>query len=414
MSSKKQSPIRTILFVSLDKFIASVEEALHPELKGKPVVISDERHGTVTSTNQFAHSMGIRPRMQLFEAHRRAPLGHFIPSSIPRIEQFSKEFFKILARFSNNVEPVALDQAFVDLTGYEYLWISPEYAALKIKYALQTELEITASIGIASNKLCAQIAGSLKKPNGMMTIPWGSEESFLAPISIEHLPGIGSRTAVALRAIGISTIGSLAKLSPAICTESFGKVGATLWSLAKGLDTRAVYAAQRVHSISRSVRLPGLHSLADFTTVISELSSSLGKQLKQCALQSRTVAVRLRTAEGEVIQHQKTFQTPLDEKSDIENAAVRILNEMSLYHQRYMTLSLLALNIQSVGKFQTSAFGPSFGKLKAIKRSVERLQDRYGVPGFVQSERVSTPDTHSRDAYYPSDFRGFVMEGSLP
>ncbi|MFC1687427.1 hypothetical protein ACFL0L_02515 [Patescibacteria group bacterium] len=377
---KRHSPIRTILYVSLDRFIASVEEVMRPSLRGTPVIVASHAHkNVVASSNQQARVLGIQPSMPLAHAMQKAPQASVISGDVKRIEDFSREFYKILHRFSEKVEAVSLDEAFIDLTGYEYLWISPEYAAQKIKEAILKELELTSSIGVASNKIAAQVAARIKKPNGLVVVPWGKEASFLQPIDVQMVPGIGSRTCNVLHEIGIKTIGDLAQLSPEISSELFGKAGMTYVRLANGLDSRDVDIPHAQRSISRTKKLSDDNEYVTVHDSVRKLSLLVGSIIESSQRQAKTVAVRLILHDGKSLQHQKTFTTPLLSQKEIVDRAHRLLLDMHYFGLPIRSVCVHALNIKHTKRENLISFSHTFTRLKGIRRSFQSLQSRYGL-----------------------------------
>jgi DNA polymerase-4 len=180
---------RTIMHVDLDAFFVSVEQVLNPELRGKPVVVGGrpDRRGVVAAASYEARAFGLHSGMPLATAVRLCPQAIFIEGSFPRYRDASKRFMAILADFSPFLEPMGLDEAYLDVTGFESLHGSIHRMALTIKQRVRNELQLNASIGIASGKVIAKVASDLSKPDGLLEVPAGEERAFLAPLPIEKL-----------------------------------------------------------------------------------------------------------------------------------------------------------------------------------------------------------------------------------
>ncbi len=197
-----------IMHIDLDAFFVSVEQALNPELKGKPVVVGGrpDRRGVVASASYEARAFGLHAGMPLSIACRLCPQATFIQGSFPKYRHASQRFMAILADFSPYLEPVSLDEAYLDVTGFESIYGSIHQMAVAIKKRIKAELELCASVGIASCKVVAKVASELSKPNGLLDIARGDERSFLAPLPVGKLPGIGQKTERVLKGSGITTI----------------------------------------------------------------------------------------------------------------------------------------------------------------------------------------------------------------
>ena len=211
-------PARTILHVDLDAFFAAVEQRDRPELRGRPVVVGgaggEDSRGVVSAASYEARVFGIHSAMSLREAYRRCPDAVFLPVDGRRYQAASRDVMAILRRYTPLVEPISIDEAFLDVTGSAALFGDGPSIARRIKDETRAEVGLTASVGVASTKLVAKIASDLRKPDGLVVVPVGEEEAFLAPLPIARLWGVGEKTAVALRDYNVRTIGDLAALPP--------------------------------------------------------------------------------------------------------------------------------------------------------------------------------------------------------
>ncbi len=209
MRTHNNTPNKTIMHIDLDAFFVSVEQVLNPELQGKPVVVGGkpERRGVVAAASYEARAFGLHAGMPLVTASRLCPQAIFIEGSFPKYRNASQKFMAILADFSPFLEPVSLDEAYLDVTGFESIHGSIHQMALAIKQRVKDELELCASVGIASCKVVAKIASELSKPDGLLEVAQGEERSFLAPLPVNRLPGVGKKTERTLRGLGIKTIG---------------------------------------------------------------------------------------------------------------------------------------------------------------------------------------------------------------
>ncbi|KPK24176.1 MAG: DNA polymerase IV, partial [Dehalococcoidia bacterium SG8_51_3] len=218
---------RRIMHIDLDVFFVSVEQVLNPKLKGKPVVVGGkpDRRGVVAAASYEARAYGVHSAMPLLTASRLCPQAIFIEGNYKRYHEASQKFMAILADFSPFLEPLGIDEAYLDVTGFESLHGSIPRMAEKLKQRVKNELGLCASIGIASSKVVAKIASDASKPDGLLDVPVGGESAFLAPLLVNRLPGIGKKSEQVLKKLGIGTIGQLAALSAETLKSHFGAFG---------------------------------------------------------------------------------------------------------------------------------------------------------------------------------------------
>ena len=234
---------RTILHVDLDAFFAAVEQRDRPELRGKPVVVGGggpNQRGVVSAASYEARRFGIHSAMPLREAGRRCPDAIFLPVDGRKYLHVSRDVMAILRRFTPLVEPISIDEAFLDVTGSRELFGDGPTIARAIKDAVREEVQLTISVGVATTKLVAKIASDLEKPDGLVVVAPGEEAAFMAPLDIGRLWGVGEKTATALREYGVRTMGDLAGLPVDLLERRFGKHGSTLADRARGLDADRV------------------------------------------------------------------------------------------------------------------------------------------------------------------------------
>jgi DNA polymerase-4 len=201
---------RRIMHIDLDAFFVSVEQVANPELKGRPVVVGGrpQGRGVVAAASYEARAFGLHSGMPLVTASLLCPQAIFIQGSFPKYRDASQKFMAILADFSPFLEPMGLDEAYLDVTGFETIHGSARQMAARIKQRVKAELGLNASIGIAGGKVVAKVASEMSKPDGLLEVAEGEERSFLAPLPIARLPGVGQKTERELKRLGITTIGT--------------------------------------------------------------------------------------------------------------------------------------------------------------------------------------------------------------
>jgi len=249
---------RCIFHIDLDAFFVSVEQVLNPKLKGKSVIVGGdpERRGVVASASYEARHFGIHAGMPSSTARRLCPQAIFIRSRFSIYKDASAKFMKILGDFSPHIEPLGLDEAYLDATGCIEPHGSPRQLAISLKGRINKELKLTASVGVATCKVVAKIASDLCKPDGLLEIAPGNEQTFLNPLPIAKLSGVGRKTEQSLKEMGVSTIEELANLPLDTMNRQFGATGAVIHSYARALDDREVEAPGEAKSISQELTLP--------------------------------------------------------------------------------------------------------------------------------------------------------------
>ena len=218
--------VRTILHVDLDAFFAAVEQRDRPELRGKPVIVgggAPTARGVVSAASYEARRFGVHSAMPLRTAYALCPEGVFLRVDGRKYQRVSREVMAILRRFTPLVEPISIDEAFLDVTASRALFGDGPTIAAQIKAAIVAEVGLTASVGVSTSKLVAKIASELRKPDGLVVVPVGDEAAFLAPLPIGRLWGVGEKTAAALREFGVATIGDLAAIPEDVLVRRFGE-----------------------------------------------------------------------------------------------------------------------------------------------------------------------------------------------
>src|SRR5512136_2361752 len=241
-----------IIHADMDAFYASVEERDRPELVGKPVIVggSPEKRGVVSAANYVARKYGVHSAMPAATARRLCPEGIFLPPRIGYYAEVSGQIREIFERFTPLVEPLSLDEAFLDVTGSEQLFGPAIEIGRQIKQAVREETRLIVSVGVAPNKFLAKIASDLKKPDALVVVEPGQVQEFLDPLPVERLWGVGKQSSKVFERLGIRTIAQLRQWPLDALQARFGSGGEHLWNLAHGRDDRPVEPQQEVKSIS--------------------------------------------------------------------------------------------------------------------------------------------------------------------
>lgn len=374
---------RLIFHIDADAFFASVEQSCNPFLRGKSVVVCGMpvEKGIVTAASYEAKKFGIKTGMPIFEARKLLPNGLYIPVDIPKYLDFSRKLLLIYLKYTKTVEPYSIDEAFLELTGQ---CANPEELAKEIKAGVKSELGITVSIGIGPNKLIAKIASDLRKPDGLYMVRPEEVGSFLSEQPVKNCPGIGSKTAEALKNFNVNTFADLAAVSEDKLRHMFGVNGSKLYLAARGIDDSPVIALDQLpqeKSMGHETTFPDwIYSQEQIEGIIWELSSKVGFRLRERKLLAQGVRIKLKTESYGAPK--KTFDKRLSrataQDGEIAHLAVHLfLKNWNRRAIKGIGVTAFALvSLESVGE-QLSLFPPDSVKGE-LTAAIDSLKQKYG------------------------------------
>jgi DNA polymerase IV len=370
------------MHVDLDAFYASVEQLRRPELRGKPVIVGGAgtpgERGVVAAASYEARAFGVRSAMPISRARRLCPKGNFVPCDFRAYREASKSVFAILDRYSPVIEPIALDEAYLDLTGQDALMGAPDGVALRLRDEVKARCGLDLSIGVASCKLVAKVASELRKPRGLVVVQPGGEAAFLAPLPLGKLPGCGSATAVRLERIGVRTIADLASLPDPLLGELFGRYGRLLGAHARGIDPSPVLPPGDPKSISREVTFDrDLRDAGKVRETALALLQDVGQSLRAHGLSARTVVLKIRYQPFDTLSRQATLPYPTD-RDDQLASALRQLLQTQLDPARAIRLIGAGVSNLEAGATQLSLLETRSSRLAMLDEQLDELRGRYG------------------------------------
>ena len=393
-----------IIHIDLDAFFVSVEQVLNPKLKGKPVVVGGrpERRGVVAAASYEARKFGLHSAMPLVTARRLCPQAIFIEGSFARYRQASQRFVAILADFSPELEPLGLDEAYLDVTGFESLHGTIRKMATRIRRRIKDELGINASVGIASAKVVAKIASELSKPDGLLEVAEGDEAAFLRPLPIEKLPGIGKKTAAALRGLGIDTIGKLAALPLTSLKSRFGVSGEVLWRFSRGIDHRKVAPPAEAKSISRETTFAkDTRNRAFLEATLGYLSERVGSKLRRRGKQTRCITLKVRYSDFTTVSRRSTLKQATDAGQVILDTGLKLLKkELARQKQPVRLIGIGVASFSEVGR-QLSMLNSEAARLEKLNKAVDKIRLKYGFSSIQTGRTMLLKDifTEGDDGY---------------
>jgi DNA polymerase IV len=323
---------RAIAHVDMDAFYAAIEQRDRPELRGRPVIVgaSPKGRGVVSTASYEARRFGVRSAMPISRAVRLCPRGIFLPVDMAKYRAVSVEIMAILGDFSPLVEPISVDEAFIDLTGTEGLFGSALDAVRRIKARILDETRLTASAGLASNKFVAKVASDLEKPDGLVAVPAGREAEFLAPLPVDRIWGVGKVMAAALASLGVATVGRLQAMPREALVRRFGQHGEALHALAFGRDTRLVEPFTPPKSMGAETTFPvDCHDPGRLEVELRAQSERVARELRAENFAAACVTLKLRFSDFRTLTRAQTAE-PTQDGLEIYRRASRLLARETL------------------------------------------------------------------------------------
>ena len=325
------APVRKIVHVDMDAFYASVEQRDNPDLRGKPVVVAWLGNRSVVCAASYeARRYGVRSAMPAVRAERLCPDAIFIPPDFVRYKTVSRAVREIFERHTDLIEPLSLDEAYLDVTENKMELPTATRVAKMIREQIYEELHLTASAGVASNKFLAKIASDWKKPNGLFVIQPHEAQGFLLPLPVGRIPGVGQVTESRMKAVGITTVGDLYALELSALEGHFGSYGVRLYHLARGIDHNPVVPNRASKSISAEDTFPEDIPLADTEPQIRRLAEKVWKSSNGNARAAKTVVLKLKTKEFNSLTRSLTLMAPPSSCDELASIALALRERVEL------------------------------------------------------------------------------------
>ena len=382
--------MRAIIHVDMDAFYASVEQRDNPELRGKPVIVGGSvQRGVVTAASYEVRPFGVRSAMPMARAVKLAPHAIVVRPRFNAYAAASEQVFAIFERYTPLIEPLSLDEAFLDVTASVGLFGTPADIARRIRKEIAAELNLPASAGIAGVKFVAKIASDAAKPNGQREVRPEETVAFLAGLPVSRLWGVGAKTEETLVRAGLKTIGDVAARDVAWLEARLGSSGRHLWELAHGIDTREVVPDRAAKSVGAEETfdedLTGLESLKPH---VHAQALRVGRRLRKAGVQGRVVQLKLKFSDFTLITRRVTLPSPTDDGQALYRAALELLQRA---HED-KPVRLTGVSVQSLdddepqlGLFPTAP--PRSSKLNA---ALDKIAERFGTKAITTADIVET------------------------
>jgi DNA polymerase IV len=380
--------VRTILHADLDAFYASVEVLDDPSLRGKPVIVGGDpgARGVVSAASYEARRYGVHSAMPLRTAARLCPDGVFLPGHPERYRQLSEDVMRIFGSYTPMVEPISLDEAFLDVTASAAAFGDGESIARAIKGRVLAEVGLVVSVGVATNKLCAKVASDLRKPDALVIVPPGREAEFLAPLPVSRLWGVGPRAQEALRDFGVTTIGQLAAVPEGTLRRRFGRHGADLSARAHGIDPSGVVPLQQPKSIGHEHTFNrDVVDRGRLDATLLDLADSVASRLRHHHLVASAVQLKLRYEGFETLTRQASLGRGVRESEPLYAAGIALLDRTLVAGRGVRLIGLTAIGLTS--SQQLTLFDAP-DRADRLAASIDAVRERFGERAITRARLV--------------------------
>ena len=375
---------RYIAHVDMDAFFAAIEQRDNPKLRGKPVVIGADPkegkgRGVVSTCSYEARKFGIHSAMPISQAYKRCPEAVFLGVDMEKYAIASQEIYKIFCDFTPDVEPISIDEAFLDITGSHHLFGGPHNTCLSIKEAIQKKTGLTASIGLAPIKMAAKIASDLKKPDGLVEVSKAGLLDFLWPLTVGKLWGLGKKTEAILNKMGIRTVGDLAHKNVEEIGRAFGKNGLHLWSLANGIDDRDVETEHDVKSVSNETTFgKDISDRLKIESALMMLSEKVSRRLRDDGIKGRTITLKIRLEGFITYTRAMTIDNPTNYTDAIYGKIKGLFDKFSTEGKKVRLVGVKVSNLSLAGVKNSLFEGIGDTKRENVHKAIDKIIKKFG------------------------------------
>ncbi len=381
----------------MDAFYASVEQRDDPSLRGKPVIVGGHpTRGVVLAASYEVRPFGVRSAMPMSRAVRLAPAARVVPPRFSAYAKASEQVFEIFERFTPLIEPLSLDEAFLDVTGSVKLFGAPAEIATRIRQCIAQEVKLPASAGISSVKFVAKIASDLAKPNGQREIPAGQTESALAPLPVSRLWGVGPKLEAELHRLGLRTIGDIATSDLAWLVRQLGGTGEALFQLSHGRDEREIVPDREAKSIgSEDTFEEDLEGEEALKPHLHAQALRVARRLRQAAVKTRVVQLKLKDSAFQLVTRRTTLEEPTDDGQVLYRTAVALLTRADL-GRRYRLTGVSAQDLKAPAA-QLALFVPPPARSEKLNAALDRIAEKFGTAAVTTADLAGEEQESEED-----------------
>lgn len=350
---QEQTVRRKIIHIDMDAFYASIEQRDNPDLRGKPIVVGgspEGRGGVVATASYEARKFGVRSAMPSKRARELCPQAIFVRPRFDVYKEVSRRIREIFHRYTDLIEPLSLDEAYLDVTTDKQNIGSAIEIAKLIKQAIKDELNLTASAGVSINKFVAKIASDMQKPDGLTFIGPSAIESFMEKLAVEKFHGVGKVTADKMKRMGLFTGADLKKLSESDLVQHFGKTGRFYYKIVRGIDDREVEPHRETKSLSAEDTFPyDLTTLTEMNAELDKISLVVHERLKKYGLKGRTITIKIKYSDFRQITRNQSLPQPVNDLETISTIAKQLLAATEPEDKK---IRLLGVGLSNFGEIQ--------------------------------------------------------------
>lgn len=384
--------MRTIMHVDMDAFFAAVEVLDHPEYAGKPLIIGgrkDTPRGVVSTASYEARKFGVHSAMPISKAVVLCPDGIFIPGRMARYQEVSNQIQAIFPEFSPLVEPLSIDEAFLDMSGCEHFYPSLEEMGHTLKRRIKAKTGITASVGIAPNKFLAKLASDWQKPDGLFVIRPSDVQHFLLDLPVGKLWGVGKKSEAVLHSLNLYHVRDILPHSLTWLQEKVGSaLGSQIYYLSRGLDDRPVAPASEAQSIGHEITFPeDQESLAFLRQQLAQMSEKVGWRLREHELYARTVSIKVRFHDFRTITRSHTLNYSFHDDDTIFREALHLLEQIKLQPVRLLGVTVSNFTVGA----QLSLFSSQDQPASQVNELMDAINRKFS-PGAITKGRTLPTD----------------------
>lgn len=388
---------RFILHADMDAFYASIEQRDHPELRGRPVIVgANSARGVVSAASYEARKYGVRSAMPGFRAHALCPDGVFLAPNMARYAEVSEQVHEVFAEFTPEIEPIALDEAFLDITGSERLFGGPLQLATQLKQRVRERTDLAVTVAVAPNKLVAKIACTLAKPDGLRVVAGHEIRALLAPLPVRRLWGVGPVLAQKLERLGLKTLGELVRYDSAQLARELGERAAELQALAAGFDQRPVVSARVAKSIGEENTFEVNISERELVSAaLTAHADEVARRLRRAGYVGHTITLKIKLGQartrraarvpGEdgdepvypLLTRAKTLRLPTDDGSVIRKVALELWDAAKV-SEPVRLLGVSVSQLSAAQQSQLDLFAPKARPQRQLGVALDAIRERFG------------------------------------
>jgi DNA polymerase-4 len=378
---------RTVAHADMDAFYAAVEQMDDPSLRGRPILIgSSSNRGVVLTASYEARPFGVGSAMPMARARKLCPDALVVPPRFERYREISASVMRVFGDFSPDVEPISLDEAFLDMSGAEKIFGPPDAMGRKLKETVRDVTGgLTVTVGLSGTKYVAKVASGYKKPDGLTLVPPAEAKAWLAPLPVSYLWGVGAKTEPRLLRIGLKTIGDVARADPKWLERELGRAGAHYYSLANAQDPRRVEGHRSSKSIGSEVTLErDIHVGDEMRQHMRRSAEEIGRRLRRKHYVAFGVRVKLKTADFQILTRQHRLARPTDVANEIFKIGTTLLAEFN-HRGPFRLVGMAAYDLaRDTEKDQTDMFASGGARRRNLEVAVDTLSERFGA-GVVRN-----------------------------